>query len=97
MDKYLDVPFNENEEAKALGAAFDPGVKRWYVPDWLHFELFLKWHPGNRRQVNHEPPRSSTPHHSLMPCEVCGGPQLCALVLNGRKVPVCVQHYDAKR
>ncbi|QFU90931.1 DUF5710 domain-containing protein [Amycolatopsis sp. YIM 10] len=29
---WLDVPFREKDEAKAAGARWDPGVKRWYAP-----------------------------------------------------------------
>lgn len=29
---WLDVPFSEKDEAKALGARWDPSAKRWYAP-----------------------------------------------------------------
>jgi hypothetical protein len=29
---WLDVPYSEKDEAKALGARWDPGTKRWYAP-----------------------------------------------------------------
>lgn len=29
---WLDVPYREKDEAKALGARWDPGAKRWYAP-----------------------------------------------------------------
>ncbi|QWF80078.1 DUF5710 domain-containing protein [Amycolatopsis sp. CA-230715] len=29
---WLDVPFPEKDEAKALGARWDPAAKRWYAP-----------------------------------------------------------------
>lgn len=29
---WLDVPFGEKDEAKALGARWDPAAKRWYAP-----------------------------------------------------------------
>lgn len=29
---WLDVPYNEKDEAKALGAHWDPAAKRWYAP-----------------------------------------------------------------
>ncbi|MFJ3826012.1 DUF5710 domain-containing protein [Streptomyces nodosus] len=29
---WLDVPFSEKDEAKAHGARWDPGAKRWYAP-----------------------------------------------------------------
>lgn len=30
---YLDVPFSEKDEAKALGARWDPQRRSWYAPD----------------------------------------------------------------
>ena len=29
---WLDVPFSEKAQAKALGAWYDPAAKRWYAP-----------------------------------------------------------------
>lgn len=29
---WLDVPFGEKDEAKALGARWDAGARRWYAP-----------------------------------------------------------------
>jgi hypothetical protein len=29
---WLDVPFGEKDEAKAAGARWDPGARRWYAP-----------------------------------------------------------------
>lgn len=29
---WLDVPFGENDQAKALGARWDPTIRRWYAP-----------------------------------------------------------------
>ncbi|CCD29345.1 Putative DNA primase traC [Candidatus Glomeribacter gigasporarum BEG34] len=48
---YLFVPFNEKEEAKALGARFDAQRKAWYVPDHLDLSSFKRWV---------EPPRALT-------------------------------------
>lgn len=28
---YLEVPFKEKDEAKRLGARWDPNMKKWYV------------------------------------------------------------------
>ncbi len=41
--KYIYVPFNEKEEAKALGARWDKSVKRWYIPEGREVEQFQKW------------------------------------------------------
>lgn len=32
MKTYLSVPFSEKEEAKSLGAKWDPEKKQWYAP-----------------------------------------------------------------
>ena len=29
---WLDVPYQEKDQAKALGARWDPAAKRWYAP-----------------------------------------------------------------
>ena len=39
----LDVPFSEKEEAKMLGARWNPDIKRWFVPAHLNLKLFNKW------------------------------------------------------
>ncbi len=46
MPTYLNVPFREKDEAKALGARFDGARKKWYVPDGKDAELFARWLDG---------------------------------------------------
>lgn len=43
----LDVPFNEKEQAKSLGARWNPMEKKWYIPDDLESQAdqFQKWLP----------------------------------------------------
>ncbi|KAF0811790.1 DNA primase TraC [Andreprevotia sp. IGB-42] len=48
---YLNVPFAEKDKAKALGARFDGGVKRWYVPHGVDVGLFQPWLPDDAAQV----------------------------------------------
>lgn len=45
---FLEVPFREKDQAKALGARWDAVSKRWYVPEALNDNLddFKKWMPG---------------------------------------------------
>lgn len=44
MEKqYLNVPFEEKDEAKSLGAKFDWSVKRWYCPSDEDVNKFTKW------------------------------------------------------
>lgn len=40
---YLAVPFEEKDEAKAMGARWDGGVRRWFVPADLNPEPFQRW------------------------------------------------------
>ena len=40
---YLNVPYAEKDEAKALGAWWDKDAKKWYVPEGKDKEPFKKW------------------------------------------------------
>ena len=40
---FLNVPYAEKDEARALGARWNPGRKRWYVPDGVAPDAFQKW------------------------------------------------------
>jgi hypothetical protein len=42
---WLNVPFEDKDTAKGLGALFDGEVKRWYVPERVGTEPFAKWIP----------------------------------------------------
>lgn len=42
---FLDVPFKEKDEAKALGARWDGGAKKWYVPEGKDLAAFAAWLP----------------------------------------------------
>jgi hypothetical protein len=41
---YLNVPFAQKDEAKALGAKWDAVKKKWYVPTDKDMMLFRQWH-----------------------------------------------------
>jgi len=42
--QYLNVPYAEKDEAKALGARFDPDVKKWFIPNGNQTpEAFARW------------------------------------------------------
>ncbi|WP_341650137.1 exodeoxyribonuclease VII large subunit [Thauera humireducens] len=47
MPTYLTTTYQEREQAKALGARWDGGAKRWYVPDGLDPAPFAKWLPSD--------------------------------------------------
>ncbi len=46
--QFLEVPFSEKDEAKALGARWNPSARKWYVPDALCEDLtpFARWLPA---------------------------------------------------
>lgn len=39
----LNVPYNEKEEAKRLGAHWSPARRKWYLPNWMDPKPFHKW------------------------------------------------------
>ncbi|WP_229204680.1 DUF5710 domain-containing protein [Duganella sp. CF458] len=43
----LNVPYAEKDEAKRLGAKWDPTRKKWYVPQGVSAEPFSRWISGN--------------------------------------------------
>ena len=40
---FLTVPYAEKDEAKALGARWNPTKRRWYVPDGVATAPFARW------------------------------------------------------
>jgi hypothetical protein len=40
---YLNVPFTQKDEAKALGARWDAVEKKWFVPADKDIALFARW------------------------------------------------------
>ncbi len=40
---YLNVPFAQKDEAKALGAKWDAVQKKWFVPADKDITLFARW------------------------------------------------------
>ena len=43
---YLAVPYDEKDDAKALGAKWDRQAKAWYVPAGMDLEAFAPWLPA---------------------------------------------------
>jgi len=43
---FLNVPFREKDEAKALGARWNPEQRLWYVPAGIELALFERWLPA---------------------------------------------------
>lgn len=46
----LEVPFSEKDEAKALGARWDPANRTWYVPAGVDPGTFRRWLPGAKEE-----------------------------------------------
>ena len=46
MKTYLRVPFAEKDEAKRLGARWDPAKKQWYVQNAPNLAAFERWLPA---------------------------------------------------
>lgn len=46
MRTNLQVPFAEKDEAKALGARWDPGRRTWYVQNVTDMGPFARWMLG---------------------------------------------------
>ena len=42
---YLNCPYAEKDDAKDLGAKWDQGARKWFVPDDIDTDLFRKWWP----------------------------------------------------
>ena len=42
---FLNVPYAEKDEARTLGARWNPTRKRWYVPPGVALDAFSKWMP----------------------------------------------------
>ena len=42
---YLQCPYDEKDEGKALGGRWDNEARKWYVPDDADKNLFKDWWP----------------------------------------------------
>ncbi|WP_449116731.1 DUF5710 domain-containing protein [Pseudomonas viridiflava] len=52
----LTVPFSQKDEAKSLGARWDPNLKTWYVPEGVEPGPFARWLPvPEDLDLEHEP------------------------------------------
>lgn len=57
---YLTVPFAEKDDAKALGAKWDPKKKKWYAPSSAELSLLAKWQESPTSQASTSPKKSVT-------------------------------------
>lgn len=54
----LKVPFAEKDEAKKLGARWDPARKTWYVVNQTDLAPFARWSPQPHDGTSTAPPAS---------------------------------------
>lgn len=47
MATYLNVPFSQKDQAKALGARWDSAQRQWYVPPGVELAQFSPWLPAH--------------------------------------------------
>ena len=48
---FLDCPFSEKDECKALGGKWDAERKKWYVPDGVNASNFKKWINSHEKDI----------------------------------------------
>ena len=51
---YIDCPFSEKDECKALGGKWDNEKRKWYVPSGISLARFAKWMP---KETAYNPPK----------------------------------------
>ena len=81
---YLDVPFREKDQVKALGARWDPAVKKWYVPEGKDPAAFELWHSqsGSLELASAHSLPVSRPTAAALPQERSGLPCTLSQLLN---------------
>lgn len=57
---FLKVPYAEKDEAKALGARWNPTRKCWYVPDGKDSEPFARWIAEGAADASSTPAKTSS-------------------------------------
>ena len=57
----LSCPYAERDQAKALGAKWDPAGKTWYVPPGLSLHIFARWSPVPVGSSAPAPPPAAPP------------------------------------
>lgn len=58
----LNVPYEEKDKARRLGACWDAARKTWYVENVENMEAFLAWVPAYLKRPGAAPaPRTTSP------------------------------------
>lgn len=55
---YLNCPFDDKDECKALGGRWDSEVRKWYITDAMAGEPFAQWMEGGERAAVASSPSS---------------------------------------
>ena len=63
----LKVPFKEKDEAKSLGARWNPDGKHWYVPEGIDAVPFAKWIDGDAPRMSVSETKTPTQAKNAMP------------------------------
>lgn len=68
-DTFLNVPFTQKDEAKALGARWDGTVKRWYVPRSCanRLNIMNRWRSGRARKFRGVAPSAKVDTYLSVP------------------------------
>ena len=74
MRTYLSCPFDEKDDAKALGARWDGQKKRWYIENARDLSAFARWLPPEGAAASPPARRDTLPPVRTGPKEVphCG-------------------------
>lgn len=59
---YIDVPYRDKDQAKALGARWDRGAKSWYIPPGVEPQPFARW-----ARADSTPPQAAPRSVQAMP------------------------------
>jgi putative DNA primase/helicase len=62
---WIDVPYPQKDEAKALGARWDRQEQSWYVPAGVDPAPFARWTPATAPQARLKPPPATPPRQYL--------------------------------
>jgi putative DNA primase/helicase len=62
---WIDVPYPQKDEAKALGARWDRQEQSWYVPAGVDPAPFARWTPATTPQARPKQPQATPPRQYL--------------------------------
>ncbi len=75
MRTNLNVPYDEKDKAKRLGARWDAARKVWYVENVEHIERFMRWMPKHllkpcvtlEKKIKRQKPKQKPKQHITHP------------------------------